>query len=1170
IWANDTSNNWASSTGHSFEIRDTTLPVISNVLDTPDPQETGNIVNISCDITDNVGVVEVWVNITLPSGGYSNVSMNKGAGDQWFLESLYSPLGIYNYVIRANDTSGNWNDSVGHSFIIEPGAPYDIILISGDGQSGIVGIQLGTPFVVEVRDRFGNPVPNADVWFNVTLGGGTIDISNPLSTDGNGRTQANLTLGTIANSNRVTAEIAGNGINQVIFAATGNPDSPHNIIIISGNGQSAPVNTELQAPFVVEVQDQFGNLVPNAEVWFNVTLGGGSLDISSPQSTTINGRTQTNLTLGKIPGQNTVTAEIAGGGIDQVVFSAVGIPGSPHDIIIISGNGQSGTVGLQLSEPFIVEVTDIYGNVVPNIPVWFNITGGDGLIDTFNPVMTDGNGRIQTNLTLGPVPGSNIVTTEIIGGGTTQVIFTANGASNKPEIISRISDIELQEDDPPYSLNLFASAIDDEDLPQGLKWFISDADNSLYTVSGQGTSTIIVTPKPDMYGNDLVTLMVVDSDGLEDSQNLWINITPVNDKPFFFPEPPDLTITKDESYTFSYAPYLMDIDNTIGELTITTNDLEHTSVNGHLITYIYPASMVNQQIFVTLTLSDTQDSSSTVIQVNITEDNVPILRRELPDIIMNEGEIKYNVFDLDDYFYDPDGDAVYFSYGYSQINILINENNSVDFLAEGNWFGEETVTFRARDPNSAIVEDTIFVTVLPVNDPPMISGVPDLIVHYNASYYFDLSPYITDTDNSDAELSLSFMEFSNHIWLMSQNINVSQNNNLKMVINYSKELLDLTFQVKINVSDGIDYAWDIINITVSENWQPELLKEIPDVVFYEDEYISHRFNVNDFFSDRDGDALFFTYGHKHVQVLIHENGSVDFSADENWYGIENITIRATDTTGALVEDIITVTVLPVNDPPQITQIPDQEGFVGATWVLDLRSYVHDHDNNISEMEVISDSPHVSVVGTVLVFQYPEEIREDSVRITIRDPELANAATAFNVTLTKIEIPKAATIDPIQYILYIILVVAILSAILLLYIHQKGKYEVEEMLLVYRLKGLLISYKYKGEKALMDRDLMSSMFTAIQDFVGDVFESDDVSGTQLNVMELGDKKVMIEHGKYTYLAAVFKGGTWRLQSKLKAAMRDLETEFKDSLEDWDGSVDSLEGIDKYLEALITSE
>ncbi len=1170
IWTNDTSGNWNRSSGHSFTIQDTTLPVISNVLDTPDPQETGSFVNITCEVTDTVGIFDVWVNITLPGGGYLNVSMTKGPGNIWYNETLYWLLGTYDYVIWANDTSGNWNSSLGHSFSIQPGAPFDIIIISGDGQSGSVATKLAAPLVAEVRDQFGNPVPNANVWFNVTFGGGTVDIVNPVVTGGNGRAQANLTLGTTIGLNTVTAEITGGGVTQVIFTATGIPGSIYDIVIISGNGQSGIVGMQLPEPMVVEVHDQFGNRVPNADVWFNVTLGGGTVDVTNPVLTGNNGRAQTNLTLGTTSGSNTVTAEIGEGGITQVIFTANGGPDEPYYIMVISGNGQSGKVGTQLIDPFVVEVTDQYGNPVPNTMVWFNTTSGDGSLDTTSPLFTDNLGRAQVNLTLGPIAGINTVTAEMSSGSTTLVTFVATGISNKPEIITSISDIEMLEDDPPYSMFMFASAIDDEDLPKDLKWFITDIDNSLYSVSGQGTNVLIITPKPDMYGNDQVTLLVEDSDGLQDSQPLWINITPVNDKPFFFPEPPDLTVTKDISYTFNYAPYLFDIDNNIGELTLTSNDPDHTSINGHLVTYLYPSSMVNKKVFVTLTLSDGIDSTSTVIQINISEDNVPILREKLPNVIIYEGEIKYNVFDLDDYFYDPDGDAVYFSYGYSHIIIMINENHSVDFFAHDNWFGEETVTFRARDPGSAIVEDTILVTVFPVNDPPIISDVPDLVVHYDASYFFNLTPYISDADNSDAELSLTFMEFINGTWLISENINVSNDNNLKMEINYSKSYLDMKIQVMIEVYDGIDSAWDIINITVSEDWPPQLIRDIPDVVFYEDEYISNRLNVHDYFTDRDDDTLFFTYGHEYIQVVIHENGSVDFYADENWYGIENITIRATDPFGALVEDIITVTVLPVNDAPVISRIPDQEGVLGITWILDISPYIQDIDNNITEMLIICESPYISAVGAVLIFQYPSDVEEDTVQVTVYDPSNADATTAFNVTLTKAGIGERNELDILQLIWIIILIIAILTTILLLYAYQRGKYEVEEVLLVYRKKGLLVSYKHKSEEVKMDRDLMTGMFTAIQDFVNDVFESEDMSGTPLKVMELGDKKVMIEHGKYTYLAAVFKGGTWRLVTKLQTTLADLEVKYKDVLEDWDGNMESLEGIDTFLDDIVTLE
>jgi parallel beta-helix repeat protein len=1167
IWANDTSGKWVSSLGYSFLIRDTTPPDISSVLASPDPQMIWDFVNVSCDVTDFVGVMEVWLNITRPDSSTINITMQKGPGDTWFNNSIYSILGNYNYVIWAKDTSDNWNISSGHSFAIQTQPAYDIILISGDGQSGVVDTPLPAPLVVEVRDQLGNPVPDANVWFNVTLGSGTLNPSNPIKTDSNGRAQVNLRLGTSTGTNTVTAEIAGGGISQVLFIEFGIPDAPYDIMIISGDGQTGSVNSPLAEPLVIEVHDRFGNTISNADVWFNVTLGGGSLDILNPISTDIDGRAMANLTLGTQAQINSVIAEISSNGIDWVLFSATGLPQNPHDIIIISGNGQSNSVGERLLAPLIVEVTDQFGNRVPNALVWFNITQGGGTHDSTNPVFTNQNGRAQTNLTLGPNPGQNSISVEIVGSGTNMVVFDATATSNQPEIISPIDDIELMEDDPPYNLQLFASAIDDIDLPSDLKWYITDFDTALYTISGQGTDVIIITPMTNMYGNNLVTLMVVDSDGLSEWQSLWINITPVNDKPYFFPEPPDLTVTKDLGYTFNYAPYILDIDNPIGELTISTDDPDHTEVAGHLVTYLYPKDMVNQQVLVTLTLSDGMESSQTVIKINITEDNVPVLRQILPDVTLFEGEVKYDFFDLDEYFFDPDGDAVYFTYGYSNIKITIDANHTVDFYAEGDWYGEETVTFRARDPSSAIVEDTILVTVIPVNDPPKISGVPDLVVHFDYPYSFDLSPYIHDADNTSSELSLSFMETSDTSWVVSSHINFSFEDNLKMIINYPQLYLGLTFQVKIIVFDGLDFDWQIINITISDNWQPKLNSKIPDVVFYEDEYKNDEFDVNTYFTDEDDETLFFTYGHDNIIVIIHTNGSVDFTAPENWYGTENVTIRATDDSGGLVEDIIMVTVLPVNDPPHIDRIPDQEGYTGMTWVLDITEYLHDADNNITELEIVCDSQYVTVVGSVLVFQYPENIMEDVVGITVQDPGNANAGTTFNVTIGRSVVPVSEDTDFFQYLWYLIpLIVALILAILL-YVHARGKYEVEEALLVYRKKGILISHVNEGQEEKMDRDLMTGMFTAIQDFVNDVFESEGKSPTQLKVMELGDKKVLIEHGQYTYVAAVFKGGTRRLVPKVRSTLVELETQFIDILEDWDGEVGSLDGVDVYLEGLM---
>ena len=82
--------------------------------------------NISCNVTDADGVSEVWVNITLPTGGYLNISMSKGTGDEWFDNSPYSILGVHNYIIWAKDVGGVWNSSAGYGFTIQDTALWNM------------------------------------------------------------------------------------------------------------------------------------------------------------------------------------------------------------------------------------------------------------------------------------------------------------------------------------------------------------------------------------------------------------------------------------------------------------------------------------------------------------------------------------------------------------------------------------------------------------------------------------------------------------------------------------------------------------------------------------------------------------------------------------------------------------------------------------------------------------------------------------------------------------------------------------------------------------------------------------------------------------------------------------------------------------------------------------
>jgi len=117
IWTNDSYNNGNKSSSRTFTIRDTTLPGIYNVTDSPDPQGINKYVNVTCDIND-LAVDSAWLNVTYPNSTYTNNTMNPGTGDEWYYNTTYIPVGLYNYTIWVNDTSNNWNNSGIFNFTI--------------------------------------------------------------------------------------------------------------------------------------------------------------------------------------------------------------------------------------------------------------------------------------------------------------------------------------------------------------------------------------------------------------------------------------------------------------------------------------------------------------------------------------------------------------------------------------------------------------------------------------------------------------------------------------------------------------------------------------------------------------------------------------------------------------------------------------------------------------------------------------------------------------------------------------------------------------------------------------------------------------------------------------------------------------------------------------------
>ena len=131
--------------------------------------------------------------------------------------------------------------------------PASIALVSGGGQTGMVGTPLTTPGVIQVNAADGLGVPGVAVSFVSPRGG---HVGSPAAvTDANGRASTSLTLGTVAGPQVFGASV---GELRAILPETALPGGPSAIDIVSGNGQTDTVRKSLM-PLVVRVADQFGN-----------------------------------------------------------------------------------------------------------------------------------------------------------------------------------------------------------------------------------------------------------------------------------------------------------------------------------------------------------------------------------------------------------------------------------------------------------------------------------------------------------------------------------------------------------------------------------------------------------------------------------------------------------------------------------------------------------------------------------------------------------------------------------------------------------------------------------------------------------------------------------------------------------------------------------------------
>jgi len=130
------------------------------------------------------------------------------------------------------------------------------------------------------------------------------------------------------------------------------------------------------------------------------------------------------------------------------------------------------------------------------------------------------------------------------------------------------------------------------------------------------------------------------------------------------------------------------------------------------------------------------------------------------------------------------------------------------------------------------------------------------------------------------------------------------------------------------------------------------------------------------------------------------------------------------------------------------------------------------------------------------------------------------------------------------------------------------FEVAEIFLIHRESGLLLWHISRDPDSDSDSDLISGMLTAIRDFTEESFGRGREG--QLDEIQYGERRILIEAAQYVYLAVVIDGiEPPGFRTEMRERVIEVSQAHEAALRQYDGDPTPLEPIEEPLKSLITA-
>ena len=516
-----------------------------------------------------------------------------------------------------------------------------------------------------------------------------------------------------------------------------------------------------------------------------------------------------------------------------------------------------------------------------------------------------------------------------------------------------------------------------------LEYAVASSDPTRVRVSASGS---VMAVRGAGVGNATVTVTARDPGGLAAEQRFAVSVP--NRAPEAVGTIPDAEVHVGGAVVVDLAGYFSDPDGEELAYTAVPSSTETATVevSASLLTV---AGVTVGSLTVTVTATDPGGLAAEQ-RFRVTVPNrPPAAVGTIPDAVLVKDS--FSVFDVAEYFTDPDGQVLRYSGVSSDSATATATVSGTTMFLQGVAHGAVTVTVTARDPGGLTAEQTFRLTV-PNRPPVAVGAIADREVEADSAEAVDVAAYFRDPDGDELRHGVTSSDASRVAVAVSGSVVTVQG-----VAGGSET-------VTVTATDPGGSAAEQSFVVTVPNRAPEPVGAMDDL--FVEPGTSEGVEVAAYFTDPDGDALTYVATSSNTPVATVEvsGDTVTISGDAE--GTATITVTARDPGGLTATQRFDATVeVPNSAPEPVDTFPGRTIDAGEELSIDVEPYFRDPDGDELEYEAISSSEEVATAdmeGAARLIVTGQARGEATVTVTATDPGGLSADQEFDV-----EVPNQA-------------------------------------------------------------------------------------------------------------------------------------------------------------------